>query len=153
MRTNCKIASCIFVATKDKKPLQGERRNLREEDIRGKNFPLVIRESGGRTIGKIFPYANSILLHFRNYVLSELYIIIISDPEEASLFKCWGSPLHRRHGHGHEREALEALSLPDGATVRPELIKRPQPTGTACSGFIYSPFRGIYNTLRLNQSG
>jgi len=34
-------------------------------------------------------------------------------------------------------EALEALSLPDEATVRPEPIKRPQPTGTAYSGLLY----------------
>ena len=44
------------------------------------------------------------------------------------------APLSIGDSSGHEREALEALFLPDGATVRPELIKRPQPTGTACSG-------------------
>ena len=46
------------------------------------------------------------------------------------------APLSIGDSSGHEREALEALSLPDGATVRPELIKRPQPTGKPAAASI-----------------
>ena len=38
------------------------------------------------------------------------------------------SPSETAAGHGHERSPLEALSLPDGATVGEGETKRPQPT-------------------------
>jgi len=39
-------------------------------------------------------------------------------------------------GHGHERSHLEALSLPDGATVGEGKTKRPQPTEEPAAAFI-----------------
>jgi hypothetical protein len=39
-------------------------------------------------------------------------------------------------GHGHERSPLAALPLPDGATVREEVTKRPQPTEEPTAAFI-----------------
>ena len=46
------------------------------------------------------------------------------------------APLSIGDSSGHERSPLEALSLPDGATVRPEPIKRPQPTGKPAAASI-----------------
>ena len=46
------------------------------------------------------------------------------------------APLSIGDSSGHERSPLEALSLPDGATVRPEQTERPQPTGKPAAASI-----------------
>ena len=60
------------------------------------------------------------------------------------------APLSIGDSHGHEREALEALSLPDGATVRPEPTKRPQPTGKPAAASILT--EGSLNDNRIKYT-
>ena len=60
------------------------------------------------------------------------------------------APLSIGDRSGHEREALEALSLPDGATVRPEPTKRPQPTGKPAAASILT--EGSLNDNRIKYT-
>ena len=60
------------------------------------------------------------------------------------------APLSIGDSSGHERSPLEALSLPDGATVRPEPIKRPQPTGKPAAASILT--EGSLNDNRIKYT-
>ena len=65
------------------------------------------------------------------------YTLRGTDPQKGrTLSSSVEAPLPIGDSSGHERSPLEALSLPDGATVRPELIKRPQPTGKPAAASI-----------------
>ena len=60
------------------------------------------------------------------------------------------APLSIGDSSGHEISPLEALSLPDGATERPELIKRPQPTGKPAAASILT--EGSLNDNRIKYT-
>ena len=60
------------------------------------------------------------------------------------------APLSIGDSSGHERSPLEALSLPDGATVRPEPIERPQPTGKPAAASILT--EGSLNDNRIKYT-